>query len=207
MVVGEYVTGGPGARPRTPRASIDGKSLWVTNFNMGEIVELNPATGEILRTIKAGFGASDVLLTKDGNTAYVSPRYGNELQIIDLSSNTIVHEIDLGSIPGPFSLSPDGKLMVIGLRDSPAMVAIVDTSAMTVKQVSLPGSTTGHNAVSGDGRFAVIAVEGLSKGPPDPGVAVLDLRSLSVTAFYRYPGWEKPHGLIFEPSGDGDTAD
>jgi YVTN family beta-propeller protein len=206
-LVGEYATGRPGARPRTPRASSDGKTLWVTNFNMGEIVELNAVTGKILRTIKVGRGSSEVLVTKDGKTAYVSPRYGNELQIIDLASNTIVREIDLGSIPGTLSLTRDGAIMVIGLRDSPAKAAVVDMKSLTVKWVDLPGFTTGHNAVSGDGRFAFIAVEGLSKGPPDPGVVVVDLRSLSVAAFYRYPGWGKPHGLIFEPSDDGDTSD
>jgi hypothetical protein len=54
--------------------------------------------------------------------------------------------------------------------------------------------------VSADGRFAFIAIEGRPAG-----LTIVDLRSLSVAAFYRYPKWGKPHGLIFEPHNDGDT--
>ncbi len=202
-LVAEYVTGPPGARAHAPRASSDGKTLWVTNRNMAEIAVLDAVTGKILRTIKVGPSPSEVLVTKDGKIAYVSLRYGHELQVIDLSSNTIAREIEVGSMPDTLSLTRDGAIMFIALRNAPAMAAVVDTRSLTVKQVNLPGITTGHQAVSDDGQFGFIAINAVS----DPGVAVVDLHSLSVAAFYRYPVGREPHGLIFEPRDNGDNAD
>jgi len=201
-LVAEYVTGPPGARTHAPWASSDGKTVWVANSTVNEVAKLDVVTGKILRTIKVRRSPSEVLITKDGKIAYVSVG-PNALQVIDLSSNTIIREIEVGTMPDTLSLTRNAAIMFIGLRGA-AAAAVVDTRSLTVKQINLLGITTGHNAVSDDGRFAFIAVV----GPPDSGVAVVDLQNLSVAAFYAYPGSGQPHGLIFEPSDDGDnTAD
>jgi len=95
----------------------------------------------------------------------------------------------------------DGAKLFIGVRGSLAKAAVVDTKSLTVN-VNLPGTSTGHNAVSANGRFAFIAIVGRPAG-----VAIVDLHSLSLAAFYRYPAWDNAHGLIFEPDNDGDTAE
>lgn len=178
-------------------------TLWVTSQGIDSVAKINAVTGKILRTIEVGKNPSEVLVTRDGKRAYVSVRGANAVQVVDLSSNAVNGQTTVGTEPDTLSISPDGRTLFIGLRGKPARAAVVETGSLAVRTVSLPGITTGHNALSTDSRFAFIAIE----GPPEPGGAVVDLQNLSVAAFYRYPGGGKPHGVIFEPIDDGDNAD
>jgi hypothetical protein len=92
-------------------------------------------------------------------------------------------------------LSANEKLLTVGLRISPARLAVVDTATWQTEIVTLsaPGDSTtiaGHQWTSESGRFTFAAVE----GGTSPGVAIVDHEAgNAVVQTLPYPG--RPHGV------------
>lgn len=192
--VAQFVTGPVEARTHAVAPTSDGTTLLATNTVVNEVVALDARTGTVRWTLAVGNNPSEVLPSPDGAVAFVSARNDHALQVLDLAGPAIVDQVRVGTEPDTLELTPD-RLLVVGLRGSPAQVAIVDVSGLLhVRWVDIEGRTTGHNPVSPDGRFSFVAVEGDS-----PGVVVIDNRSLSVIATYPYPGGGRPHGVAFDP--------
>jgi DNA-binding beta-propeller fold protein YncE len=82
-----------------------------------------------------------------------------------------------------------------------AIIDVLDVTHLATDYVYLPpGTTTGHQWLSSDGRTTYIALEGL------PGrVAVVDNRARELVTTYLYPnGLTKPHGVFFEQPRQAD---
>jgi DNA-binding beta-propeller fold protein YncE len=144
-----------------------------------------------------GKNPSEILVTRDGKRAFVSIRDEDKVRVVDLTRKkpVIIGETGVGAQPDTLSLTRDEKTLVIGLRGIPqAQMALVNTDTLAVRLVSLPGGTTGHHALSPDGRYTYIAVN-------FPGsVAVVDNRAGSVVDVYPYPGGPLPHGVFYVPA-------
>jgi hypothetical protein len=136
----------------------------------------------------------EMAVTHDGKFAYVTRRGANKLALVDLDNQTFEDVLTL-SIPDTLRLSANEKLLTVGLRSSPAQLAVVDTSTLQSELVTLspPGETTtigGHQWTSPDGRFTFAAYE----GGASPGVAVVDHADGNrVVQRLGYPG--RPHGV------------
>src|SRR5206468_634559 len=80
-------------------------------------------------------------------------------------------QIALGPLPDTLQLSANEKLLTVGLRGTPAQVAIIDTESFATKIVTIggPGTIAGHQWTSSNGHFTFAAFEG-----PGAGVAVID---------------------------------
>ena len=95
-----------------------------------------------------------------------------------------------------------GQQLTVGLRTTPAQVAVVDTRTFHYELVAIgPFSETntiaGHQWTSRNGRFTFAAFE----GGTSPGVTVIDHRAGNqVVATLPYPG--RPHGVDLAPSQD-----
>jgi YVTN family beta-propeller protein len=181
----------------------DGKMLLVANTATNDAAALDAATGTILWNMRVsdnfnapGNNPSEVVPDNTGKLAYATLRADNKLIVIDLERRAIVGEVEVGVEPDTIHLTPNGKTLVIGLRGKPASIAIVDADTLTVKSVNLPGSTTGHNQGSANGRYAFVAIE--SSSTSVAGVAVVDLRDNRLVTFYPYPGGGRPHGMDWE---------
>lgn len=194
--IGGFVaSASPAARTHAVWITRDGKDLYATNSVANTIAKLDATSGTLLWELVIGNNPSEILVTPDGRTAFVSIRNENKVRVVDLSGETpvIVGESVVGTQPDTLSLTNDLKTLVVGLRGTPAQMALVDTDTLAVSQVSLPGTTTGHQWLSANGRFTFIAVE--SPG----GVAVVDNKAGTVVDVYPYPGGSRPHGVFLEP--------
>ena len=90
-------------------------------------------------------------------------------------------------------LSANEKLLTVGLRGTPAQVAVIDTdtSLRTSSPSAAPGTIAGHQWTSPNGHFTFAAFEG-----PGAGVAVIDHRQgNAIVQTLAYPG--RPHGVDF----------
>ena len=67
----------------------------------------------------------------------------------------------LGPLPDTLRLSADQKLLTVGLRGTPAQIAIVDTTTFDVELVTIGGTGTvaGHQWTSASGGFTFVAFE------------------------------------------------
>ena len=96
-------------------------------------------------------------------------------------------------MPDTLQLSANEKLLTVGLRGTPAQVAIIDTDTFDFDIVTIGGAGTiaGHQWTSPNGHFTFAAFEG-----PGAGVAVIDHRQgNAIVQTLDYPG--RPHGVDF----------
>jgi DNA-binding beta-propeller fold protein YncE len=182
--------------------SPDGNTLYVASDSTGEIIALDPWTGDPFWRLSVP-NAHELVVTHDGKTAYVSARGGNAIRIIDLDQPAVVASFPLGPAPDTLQLSANEKLLTVGLRGMPAQLAVVDTSTFDYEIVGIgtPGSATtvaGHQWTSRNGRYTFAAYEG-----PGAGVAVVDHRAgNAIVQRLDYPG--RPHGVTFARPGEDD---
>jgi DNA-binding beta-propeller fold protein YncE len=172
--------------------STDGRTLYVASDATGKLIALEPRTGEILWTADVP-NAHELAVTNNGKTAYVSGRVASTLRIVDLESHEVVGNVSLGvnTMPDTLKLSANEKLLTVGLRSTPAQIAMVDTATFDYQLVTIGGAGTvaGHQWTSPSGRFTYAAYEG-----PDAGVAVVDHdRDNAIVQRLPYAG--RPHGV------------
>ena len=156
--------------------SRDGKTLYVASDATNEVIALEPRTGEVLWRMDVP-GAHELAVSRDGKTAFVTRRTLNRVSVIDLKQRTYTDVLTLG-LPDTMRLAAGGKLLTIGLRTTPAQVAVVDTRTFEYELVRigpLLDTTTvaGHQWTSPNGRFTFAAYE----GGTNPGIAVIDHRA------------------------------
>jgi YVTN family beta-propeller protein len=195
----------PLAKTHAVWITTNGKFLYATNEGatgsaIGTVSKLDAQSGELLWEIPIGARPSEVLVTPDGNTAYVSVRNENKVRVLDVSGDAplVVGETLIGVQPDTLQLTNDGKTLVVGLRSLPQM-ALMDTETLTVRPVTFPGySISGHEWLSANSKFTYIALESLDLAKPG-AIAVVDNDAASIVDLWTYPGGPWPHGVFYEP--------
>lgn len=180
------------ARSHAGVFSPDGHIVYVANDVVNELAAVDPLTGELLWTMTVP-NAHELVVTHNGKIAYVSSRASNRLRIVDLERHEIIQEIVLGPLPDTLQLSANEKLLTVGLRGSPAQIAVLDTETLTYEIVTIgsTGTIAGHQWTSPNGHFTFASFEG-----PGAGVAVIEHGEHSlVLDILDYPG--RPHGVTF----------
>lgn len=171
--------------------SNDGNTLYLANEGANELVAIDPRTGYVFWRMSVP-AIHELVVTHDGKRAYASRRGQNKVALVDLERQSYEDlPLTLG-LPDTMQLSANEKLLTIGLRTSPAQLAVVDTQTLAFELVNLagPGTTAGHQWTSPSGRVTFASFEGGAA----PGVAVVDHRDgNSVTATLPYAG--RPHGV------------
>jgi DNA-binding beta-propeller fold protein YncE len=192
-LLGEWAAStNPAARTHAGVFSPNGQTVYVANDVVNELSAVEARTGELLWTMTVP-NAHELIVTRNGETAYVSCRAGNALRVVDLARREIVRTIPLGPLPDTLRFSANEKLLTVGLRGTPAQVAVVDTETLGYDIVTIGGSGTiaGHQWTSRNGHFTFAAFEG-----PGAGVAVIDhQQDNAVVQTLDYPG--RPHGVDF----------
>ena len=143
--------------------SPNGRRLYLTSDASNEVIAINPRTGEVFWRMTVP-GAHELAVTDDGRTAYVSRRTVNRLAVINLEHQTFQDVLALG-LPDSLRLAAGERLLTVGLRTSPAQLAVVDTRTFDYQIVDLSapsGATTigGHQWTSRNGRYTWAAFEG-----------------------------------------------
>jgi YVTN family beta-propeller protein len=191
------------ARTHAVWATRNGRHLWATNEVTNDIaaIKFNPNSRRICRlrfNVPIGDRPSEILVTPNEKTAYVSVRNENKVKVVDLTSRQIVGEAEIGTMPDTLQLTPDRKTLIVTLRGTPAQISFMDTQTLAVETLTIsPGTTTGHHWLSSGGRYTYVAVENPNSGY----LAVIDNHTRTVVAGYDYPGDEtRPHGVFFTPA-------
>jgi DNA-binding beta-propeller fold protein YncE len=180
--------------------SRNGKDLYATNEGPvqngpGTFSKIKVRTGDIVWEHGVGNRPSEVLV--DHDVAYVSVRFDNVIRAYDISGDepVLIGTAEANFSPDTLSLTNDRDTLIVGLRGTPARMAFIDTETFATQYLSLPGTTTGHQWLSRNGKITFIALEGT------PGkVAVVNNETRSLITTYDYPnGRTRPHGVFYEP--------
>jgi DNA-binding beta-propeller fold protein YncE len=184
----------------------DGKDLYATNEGatqsaVGTLSKLDATTGRRIWEIPVGARPSEVLVTPDDKTAYVTVRNDNKARVYDVSADSprLIAETFIGVMPDTMQMTNDGKTLVVGLRSIPQM-ALMDTDTLEVRFVTFPEGygISGHQWLSANGRYTFIAMESLDLSKPG-AIGVVENRSGAIVDTWTYPGGPWPHGVFHEP--------
>ena len=179
--------------------SQDGETVYLLNDATGKLIAMAPRTGTVLWTMDVP-GAHEMVVAHDNKTAYVSRRPLNQLALVDLETHTYQDVLAIG-LPDTLRLSANEKLLTIGLRTSPAQLAVVDTESLggpgaakvTLVDLAPAGSGTttgGHQWTTPNGQYTFASYEGALSA----GLVVVDHRNGSHVV-QRLPYAGAPHGV------------
>jgi YVTN family beta-propeller protein len=133
----------------------------------GRVVLLDPESGSVIRTFKAGHSPRSPVVSADGRVLYVCNRFSNDVSVIDLGRGATIARAPMPREPYDAALTPDGRTLVVSnlLPHDPAngpvvscQVALMDTATRSVRLVRLPNGATSARgvAITPDGRLAVV---------------------------------------------------
>jgi YVTN family beta-propeller protein len=195
-VAGFVASADPNGGTHAVWISENGRHLYATNSRANTISLLDAQTGALQWEVPIGSNPSEILVTRDEKTAYVSIRNENAIRVVDLTGDSpiVVATQAIGTQPDTLQLTNDGDSLIVGLRGTPATMAIMNTDTLAVRQVALTGTTTGHEWLSANGKYTFIAVE------TPGGIAVVDNEAGAQIDLYPYPAGQRPHGVYYEPS-------
>ena len=187
-----------------------GRTLYAVNSEADTFTAVGAVTGAPRWfDVPVGDQPSEVLVTPNARTAYISIRGEDKIGIFSLAGARPrkVGEVVVGDQPDTLQLTPDRRILVVATRGTftlpggpAARVDLVDTRSLQATPVFIQGATTtGHQWLSPDGRYTYVAIESAPGLPLPPGVAVIDNRVAEVVATWAYPGGGRPHGVYFEP--------
>ena len=196
--VGQYVaSANPGARTHALWIEEHGQYLYATNAGTANTIsKIDVQTGALVWELPIGANPSEILVTPDQKTAYVSVRNENKIRIVDIGGDSplVVGDQVIGTQPDTLQLTNDRQWLIVGLRGTPATMALMNTDTLAVRHVALTGTTTGHQWLSANSKYTFIAIENPG------GLAVVDNEAGAQVAFYPYPnGLPRPHGVYYEP--------
>lgn len=207
--------------PYTVTINPAGTKAYVTNSNNTTISIIDIATNTVAGTIGGFDGPSGMVITPDGNTAYVNnyggpegvmSGNGNTVSVVNLNTLSIVGTITLNqppaspAAPAALALSPDARFVyVVNYVDGnpgTGTMSVIRTSDNTV--ISTPGLTGFSGpfaiAVAPNGKYAYVTNFGSNNfAPIGTTVSVVDLSSYTIVATIDLA--IQPSGIAITPDG------
>lgn len=208
------------ARTHAPWATADSQFVYSANQLPkvngadvpGEIGIVRAADGQSVGSFTT-FGKlpSEVLVSRNGQRAYVSLRASGTVEIWETCAPRLIDVIDLNyqsgrsAEPDTLQLTRGSRQLIITLRQPIAPnastvrgAAIIDLHhGNRLRYAEMVATTTGHHWVTPDGRYTFVAIEGNATA----AAAVVDNREARTIAYLPLPGTSatRPHGVYFEP--------
>jgi YVTN family beta-propeller protein len=146
----------------------------------------------------------DIAVSADGRRAYVPARNTDNLFVIDLITNQVLHVVDLypeaqhplGPAPERVALTPDGTCLLI-TNGNDESVTLLDTTTLTDTKTLRFDHRPSDVAVAPDGSVAYV-----SANAEDALVWVIDIAAAEVlTSTPRTPFLGAPGPVTFAPDG------
>jgi YVTN family beta-propeller protein len=191
-----------------------GVHVFVSDETGGDVVLVDPDSGQIVERIAVGKRPRGMKLSADGRQLFValsgSPiggphvdesklppadRTADGIGVVDLTSRKVVRKYKSGQDPESFALSPDGKMLYVSNEDAAEMSVLDLTSGNVTNRVKVGEEPEGVT-VRPDGREVYVTCEG------DNEVVAIDTTSFAVVATMKTAA--RPRAVVFTP--DGSTA-
>ncbi len=203
--------------PHGVKANHAGTRVYVSCMHSDEVLELDLGTFRVARKGKTGEGhalasggpahhgpsaplvrgvekecsPTFVSVSPDDKRLYIACNYGNNLQVWDAASLSLVKEVPVGKGAYNAEPTPDGKLILVTNKKEQS-VSVVDAVRLTeVARIPTSKKIVHGIAYSPDGRLAYVSSESVGS---DPGaVDVIDLALRKVVGTIAIPG--QPTGI------------
>jgi len=183
-----------GVMPHGARLSHDGRWLYTVSMMNDTLVELNALTFEVSRQLKFGepvendptgmesFGVSGLVQptwvsrpTPQGKV-YVTGNSSNELFEVDLNTWMITRQFkETGAGPYNLDITPDGRILVVTYKKDAAVGFWNLETGDELGRISTLRTVPHGVAITPDGRYAFITIEGVGGEPG--GLEIYDIET------------------------------
>lgn len=201
--------------PYTVTINAAGTRAYVTNSNSSTITIIDITTNTVIGIIDGFDGPSGMVISLDGNRAYVNnyggptgvgSGNGTTVRLVDLTTNTIIGApLVVGLAPASLAISPDGQFVyVINYVDGnpgTGTLSVIRT-ADNVVQLNVTSGFSGPFAIAitPDGKFAYITNFGSNNfAPIGTTVSVVDLTTYQIVSTVDLA--IQPAGIAITPNG------
>lgn len=177
-------------QPYTITINPAGTKAYVTNSNTTTVTVIDIATNTVADVITGFSGPSDMVITPDGTTGYVSNYTAPDpdtVNVVDLNTNMITDTITMPmgqSLVATLGMTPDGAYVYAGIYNTgltDGTLCVIRTSDNTVID-TIPGFFGPYNIVfTADGTYAYITNFGSNNFTPIGNtVTVLDVATNTI---------------------------
>jgi YVTN family beta-propeller protein len=180
----------PGGNPNGIAITPDGTRAYVSNFDnqLKQVYAVDIPSRQVIATIPAGTYSGVVAITPDGSQAWVSAVFDNDLEIIDVATNTPIRT--LAGLAGPWGIAfnPAGTLAYV-VGSVSGSVYVIDTTTYEYVATIPVGTNPRHIACSG--RFVFVTNTG------DSTISQIDTTTNTVARTITVG--KGPMGIAFVP--------
>jgi YVTN family beta-propeller protein len=110
---------------------LTGAATAYVGTSMDTLSVLDLKTNRLNGETKIGDTPSDILLSPDGKTAYVSNYWSGTLTVIDARTNSVIKDVPVGAEPTAIAVSPDGYYVFVA-NYGDATVTVIDSRSLEV---------------------------------------------------------------------------
>ena len=171
-----------GKEPEAFDISPDGRVVYVSNEDEGELSFVDAATGKTLKDVKVGKEPEGVKVSADGKIVYVTSEVASMVHVIDTATAKVVKNVKVGKRPRRMVITPDGKELWVTneLDASVTIVSTADHSVLGTVKFEVKGARAADITPVGiqmtrDGKRAFVALGRANH------VAFVDVASRKVT--------------------------
>jgi YVTN family beta-propeller protein len=150
-----------GIQPKSVEVSPDGSRVYVCNFGFPDrnnVAVFDADTLARVGTVNFPGNAVESAFAPDGATLYVSNFRRDVIEVIDVATLTVTHELPAGRDPKTMVVSPDGSTLYVGNWDG-RNVSVIDVAARREVRRLRTGVHPRGMVLFRDGRLLVAAFD------------------------------------------------
>jgi YVTN family beta-propeller protein len=190
-----------GVDPEAFDISPDGKSVYVSNEDSGELSMLDLASGTVKQHVQVGTEPEGVTVRPDGRVVYVTCEGDNRVVVVDATTLAVVAQIPTAARPRAIAFTPDGATAFVSNENGGAITVVDATKHAPVATIDVPkphGAPTPARpmglALSPDGRELFVSL-GRAKA-----IAVLEVAGRTISREIADVG-DRPWGIAISADG------
>ena len=184
------------------RVSKDGRRLFVTCENSGELLIVDTQRGEVIGGLKTGNQPFGVALSPDDKYAYVSNRGDNTVSVFDTASQQPLQVISVGDNPHDLAVDAGGANLYVANLDT-GDISVIETAGLKEVKRLEAGRAPFGMALSSDGRFLYVSNQLSSPVPfrtaPAAELTVIDTARRMVVGRRQLAGAAIAQNLAVSP--------
>src|SRR5713226_3691433 len=166
--------------------------LYVGNSRGDDISIVDMGSLKVTGEIKAGERVHGVCLQADGKRLFATVETDHTLRIIDTANRQTVATVKVSGRPNQCAATPDGKYVVVPIRDGDSVDIIDEKQEKIVKNLPIKEP---HNALNtGSNRYIYVSSMGGNE------VDLIDLEKMDYAAHIPVGGRPRPY--VVSPNGN-----
>jgi YVTN family beta-propeller protein len=187
-----------GESPYGVAVTSNGKKVYVTNMDSGDVSVIDTAKNKVIATVPVGYDPTGIAVTPDGKKVYVVNEFNRNgtISVIDTANNKVTTTIAVGKLPEGIAVTPDGNKVYVA-NELSNNVSVIDTATNKVSATVNVGTSPNGVAVAPDGKKVYVTNDELIN--TTGAVSVINTVTNKVTSTVNVE--DGPFGVAVTPDG------